>query len=50
MIASNQTFIVAAYAVTWLAILGYMLRLVLSERRIRAALAVASAAAPGSAA
>lgn len=28
MVASNQTFIIAAYAVTWVVILGYLLRLV----------------------
>jgi hypothetical protein len=39
MIASNQTFIVAAYAVTWLVFIGYLLRLVRADRRVRASLA-----------
>jgi CcmD family protein len=39
MIAANQTFIIAAYAVTWLVIAGYLLYLVRGERRTRAGLA-----------
>jgi len=27
MIASNETFVVAAYAITWLTLLGYLWRL-----------------------
>ena len=38
MIASNQTFIVAAYAVTWLVLAGYLLRLVRADRRARTSL------------
>ena len=33
-IASNRTFIIAAYAVTWVVILGYLVRLVLLARRV----------------
>ena len=36
MIASNQTFIIAAYAVTWVVLLGYLLRLIRKGRRARA--------------
>ena len=36
MIASNQTFIVAAYALTWLAMLGYLLHLTRRDARARA--------------
>jgi CcmD family protein len=36
VIASNQTFIIAAYAVTWLVLLGYMARLVRKGARARA--------------
>ena len=36
MIASNQTFIIAAYAVTWVVLLGYLLRLVRNGGRARA--------------
>jgi CcmD family protein len=36
MEASNQTFIVAAYAITWIVILGYLLRLVRKGARARA--------------
>ena len=36
MDASNLTFIVAAYAVTWVVILGYLLRLVRKGGRARA--------------
>ncbi len=43
MIASNQTFIIAAYAVTWIVIAGYLLRLVRTGRRARAALEQARA-------
>ena len=37
MIASNETFIIAAYAVTWVVILGYLWRLVRMDGRARAA-------------
>lgn len=36
MVASNQSFIIAAYAVTWVVILGYLLRLVRKGWRARA--------------
>jgi len=36
MIASNQTFIIAAYAVTWVVIIAYLLRLVRKGGRARA--------------
>jgi CcmD family protein len=36
MTASNQTFIIAAYAVTWVVILAYLLRLVRKGGRARA--------------
>lgn len=36
MVASNQTFIIAAYAVTWVVILGYLSRLVRKGGRARA--------------
>ena len=36
MIASNQTFIIAAYALTWIAMLGYLLHLTRREGRARA--------------
>lgn len=32
MIASNQTFVVAAYSITWLVLLGYVWRLARKER------------------
>ncbi|HET9424877.1 MAG TPA: hypothetical protein VFO55_05850 [Gemmatimonadaceae bacterium] len=35
-IAANQTFIIGAYAVTWIVILGYLGRLVALSRRARA--------------
>ena len=38
MIASNQTFIVAAYAVTWIVLIGYLLRLTRAGYRARTAL------------
>ena len=38
MIASNETFIIAAYAVTWLVFIGYLLRLVRAGRHARTAL------------
>jgi hypothetical protein len=38
MFASNQTFIVAAYTVTWLVFIGYSLRLAGASRRARIAL------------
>ena len=34
-IAYNQAFITAAYAVTWVVILGYLVRLILVARRVR---------------
>ena len=34
-ISMNQTFIVAAYAVTWIVLLGYMARLVRKSSRVR---------------
>jgi CcmD family protein len=34
-IAMNQTFIVAAYTVTWIVLLGYMARLVRKSMRVR---------------
>lgn len=36
MAASNQAFIIAAYAVTWVVILGYLARLVRKGGRARA--------------
>ena len=36
MVASNETFIIAAYAVTWVVILGYLWRLVRMEGRANA--------------
>ena len=47
MIASNQTFIVAAYAVTWIVLIGYLLRLVRAGLRARTALDRALGAAGG---
>jgi CcmD family protein len=44
MAASNQTFIVAAYAVTWIVFAGYLLRLARAGRRARTALDQALAA------
>ena len=38
MIASNNTFIIAAYAVTWIVFAGYLVRLVGAGRRARASL------------
>ena len=35
-IAANKNFIIAAYAVTWVVILGYLARLILLGRRVRA--------------
>ena len=35
-IAANKTFIIAAYSVTWIVILGYLMRLTLLARRVRA--------------
>lgn len=34
-IGMNQAFIVAAYAVTWIVLLGYMARLVRKSSRVR---------------
>ena len=34
-IAANKTFIIAAYGVTWLVILGYYVRLVVRARHVR---------------
>jgi CcmD family protein len=45
MIASNLTFIVAAYTVTWIVIAGYLLRVELTARRARASLEQARGAA-----
>lgn len=39
MIASNTSFIVAAYVVTWIVILGYLVRLVVKGGHARSALA-----------
>lgn len=39
MIASNTSFIVAAYAITWIVILGYLFRLVVKGGRARTELA-----------
>ncbi len=39
MIASNQTFIIAAYAVMWVVLLGYVVRLALAAGRVNAAAA-----------
>ena len=36
MAASNQTFIIAAYVVTWVVLLGYLWRLVRKGGRARA--------------
>jgi CcmD family protein len=36
MAASNQAFIIAAYAVTWVVILGYLARLIRKGGRARA--------------
>ncbi len=36
VIASNQTFIIAAYGVTWLVLLGYLAHLVRKGARARA--------------
>lgn len=36
MAASNQTFIIAAYVVTWVVMLGYLWRLVRNGGRARA--------------
>ena len=41
MIEYNQAFIIAAFAVTWLVIGGYAVRLARAERRARAALGLA---------
>ena len=49
MIASNQTFIIAAYAVTWLVFAGYVVRLARAERRARAALELGRGPAAGAA-
>ena len=38
MIASNNTFIIAAYAVTWIVFAAYLVRLVRAELTARAAL------------
>ena len=37
MIASNQTFIIAAYALTWVTLLGYLLHLTRRGAHARAA-------------
>ena len=36
MTASNQTFIIAAYALTWIVLLSYLVRLVRKSGRARA--------------
>lgn len=36
MIASNETFVIAAYALTWLVLLGYAWRLAGRGARVRA--------------
>lgn len=36
MIASNETFVIAAYALTWVVLLAYALRLVSKDGRARA--------------
>jgi CcmD family protein len=36
MDASNMTFIIAAYTVTWIVLLGYLLRLIRKGGRVRA--------------
>ena len=38
MIASNNTFIIAAYAVTWIVFAGSLVRLIRAGRRARTAL------------
>lgn len=47
MIASNQTFIIAAYALTWVTMLGYLLHLARRDARARAAHARVAAGAGG---
>lgn len=39
MIASNQAFVIAAYAITWIVLLGYLTRLARKESSARAGLA-----------
>ena len=39
MTASNTSFIIAAYVITWIVILGYLVRLVVKGGHARAALA-----------
>ena len=46
MIASNTSFIVAAYVVTWVVILGYLFRLVVKGGQARSALARIGAGQP----
>lgn len=36
MIASNETFVIAAYALTWVVLLGYLWRLRGKDSRVRA--------------
>jgi CcmD family protein len=45
---SNQTFIIAAYTITWVVVLGYTARLGLASARARAAFEAASANGGGS--
>ena len=45
MTESNQAFIIAAYAVTWLVFAGYVVRVARAQRRARAALATAASVA-----
>lgn len=47
MIASNTSFIVAAYGITWIVILGYLFRLVVTGQRARSALARVRTGQPG---
>ncbi|CAN5637662.1 hypothetical protein BH23GEM1_BH23GEM1_06630 [soil metagenome] len=36
MIASNEAFVIAAYGITWIVLLGYLWRLLLKDARARA--------------
>jgi CcmD family protein len=42
MIPSNSTFIIAAYTVAWVVILGYLVRLIRMKRRAETELSHAS--------
>lgn len=48
MIASNVTFVIAAYALTWVVLLAYVWRLVGKDGRARAEYARASGREEGS--